>query len=339
MKIYIIVLLTIFSFGCTEEENTFSYSISNYEGDLEKVEERVYSDSLYLISQFIINGYSDLMETYNNQLFFIDYQKNKLLKYNPQGKQLGVFLKGVGDGPSELQQPLFMGFDKDDFYIFDRGALAVKTFGGPDNFEFQKTTKVEKPWTKGAYFKNEDFVFTRLNNDNQLDFDFYNLSKNKIQSLDTLSKLFYPVSDADFVYDGFFKSEGDDIFYFMYSNSSFIKFNEEGVEYIEKLIHKIPGPTLIKEGNSTYLNNKVTGVFDAAINKNKLYVLSGIIYASVDDGKISVDVYDRNDGEYISSYLIPKVEENKNLNPQHIDFLNGNLVVLYEESYVSIFEL
>jgi hypothetical protein len=336
---YVYIFFILFFISCEEKQNE-NYVISNYEGNYEKRLERKYVDSLKLVNQFQINGYADIMRVVHSNIYFLEYQNNKLLKYDGSGNYLGSFLKGKGDGPEELVQPLSMGFDENTLYVFDRGLLTLKSFQqNQKQVEYQNSIKLEKPYTQGNHLNDDLFLFTILNSDNVLEFDLFNFSDKETRAIDTLSQVFKPSSNGDFLYDGIVKSDNDAFYYFMYSNSSFIKFTKDKVLYISKLIHEVPGPKVIKEGNSTFLSKGIKAVFDYTVHDKKIFVLSGIYSSKIDNKSLSVDIYNAENGEYLKSMLIPKIKDYPALFPQHIDFVNDKLLVLYEESFVSIYEL
>jgi hypothetical protein len=246
-------------------------------------------------------------------LYVLDMGDVKIKKFTPEGRFLGSYGKGRGQGPGEFASLTdFAIGTQGQVWAADlsNGRLTVFEPGG----EVAKTLKLEQPPYRMAFGRDGLFVmlaptgdrlFGDYGWDGRLRRTFGTLLANQGRNALVLDGWLTPDDDGGFVYAGFY-----DGLIAAYDNSGNPRFLAEAID-------RPPLPKMVRDGEHTWVDRDAPiAIYGMSTTPGQIHLLSTYSAALRKVG--SLDTYDARDGRYLFSRRVPETCRGVVVSPHYL---------------------
>ncbi len=261
------------------------------------------------------------MKFFNFHIYVYDFEKQQILKFDSKGNAVQSFGR-KGSGPGEFIQ--IMGWDVNSLGVScaDIGNFSISEINDKGEmfnyFKFDKTFSTSARLSENLYLMN-GISYAKERIPKAPATSIFWLFNTKDQTKTEIPFLLpEPMAVPELEYEGFFVTqlESEKCFFVCKRFGCFFAFDKAGkLIYTAKTIDNSPPPKiLVSEGGSATYDSKSPYVnFSASSTGKHLFVLSLIYEAGTDArsrGRI-IDIYDINDGRYLWSFELPKIDNSK----------------------------
>ena len=240
----------------------------------------------------------------NGNYYSYDYYSKSLFKHDINFKiidSLGI----RGEGPTEnLMVRNYQPLSSEKVMIFDteKHAYKVQDFSDSVYFYHKFMTPVER-----GVAVNESLLITIASlTDLKLGFSYYDLKSLGSEAIDKINSLF-DVENSAMIYEGKLIKEGKYVIHTSYfADHWFVFVNNElkvGSYRYEFENHKV-----LEFGGGIMLDNAPDLIADSFASGSRLFVISNVGEKEFPEQRV-LDIYDLETTEYITSYVLPKLQD------------------------------
>jgi len=288
----------------------------------DKVIQRKYKlVNLNLISQFELAANVVNLKYCNSHLYIYDFDKQRILSINTKGEVTQAYGKR-GSGPGEFIQ--IMGWDVNSSMVrcVDLGTLSVSCINHQNKVieysKFDKSFFCATPLNENLYLMRGVTYSKEKKPGTSFSSIFWLLDTKLKTQTEVPILLPEETTVPELAYSGFFanSSSGDMRFFVCDRAGYFFAFDKAGkFKYLARTTDNFSLPKIvINEGGSASFDAKSPFTSCSASSTDKyLFVLSVVNEINVNPKSRGgvIDVYDVNDGHYLWSFELPKVDNAK----------------------------
>ena len=329
----------------TKDETNILISIKN------NIEKRKFIEPIAPKQTIEYPGKGFLIFQNHDSLWLVDNYENKIIIYDKNFNELSNLGKS-GDSPAENSGIKHASFYKDGYFTFDHSQQMIKYFSINDSLRYYTNLNDLKLYVSDCvYISESTFLVAGSLDDNKFVVATLDAKKKEIIKLTEIEPIvsgLYPEHEIsqkgiDLIFEGYFsKGNSDKILYSFNKIGAFLLFDKAG-NHLDaiKTIDELPIPQFaLKDiGNGVKLHTVVPdyyGNFSRSIDEDYVYVLSNFLLPEYQDRR-PIDIYDVNNGKYVSSILIDNLENGER--PDQISVFNRELFILFENASIGKYRI
>ena len=257
-----------------------------------------------------------------------DYYSKSIFKHD-QNFHIIDSLGAKGEGPSEnLMVRNYQTFDLDKLMIFDTQKHSYKVQDFSDSVYLYH--KFMTPVDRGVAI-NESLLITIASlPDLKLGFSFYDLNSLESESIEKINLLFDQKNSA-MVYEGKLLIEENYVVHTSYFANHWFVYNTINKDLkVGAYRYEFELPKVLEFGGGVMLDNAPELIVDSFLRGTKLYVISNVGERAYPEQRV-LDIFDLATTEYITSYILPKLQDSA---PSEGFYIENDRIGLRYEDYL-----
>lgn len=320
---FTIIYLMVFN---TRESNT---------GKIKLLNDRNYTQTLFLTKSFETNKDLALIKKYDNHLYFSSWADCKIYKYDFKIGKIVDSIGSKGEGPTE--NLLIMNYDIEGNVLTTidarKGTIqSVNTLNDSSIFYF----KYPKHLSRSVKIQNK-YLFTQSDHNQKLVFETFDINNKTIEQVDTKRTNLEHIEMSSFTHDGIFAKNRYGAAYVTFASNKIYFFNENlKFQFQLDMIYQLPEPKFITTKNGSIFpdKNNINSIKSIFLDeKNNLYLVSIVDDLGNYTNSRVIDVYDLKEKKYSHSIKLFEVD---GYLPNEIYVEDQKVFVKFDEKIIGI---
>ena len=262
-----------------------------------------------------------------------DYYSKSIIKHDQNFHSIDT-LGANGEGPGEnLMVRNYQPFELDKLMIFDTQKHSYKVQDFSDSVYFYH--KFMTPVDRGVAINQSLLITIASLPDIKLGFSYYDLNSLKSESIEKINTLF-DQENSGMVYEGKLLIEENFVVHTSYFANHWFVYNAINKDLkVGAYRYEFELPKVLEFGGGVMLDNAPELIADSFLHGTKLYVISNVGERAYPEQRV-LDIYDLETTEYITSYILPKLQGSA---PSEGFYIENDRIGLRYEDYLYFLQL
>ncbi len=269
----------------------------------------------------------------NGNFYSYDYFSKSILKHDINFKIIDS-LGRMGEGPSEnLMVRNYQPFDLNKLMIFDSEKHSFKVQDFYDSVYLYH--KFMTPVERGVAVNESLLIIIASLTDFKLGFSYYDLKSSKSEHIEKINALF-DVENSRLIYEGKVLIEENFVVHTSYFSNHWFVYNTINKDLkVGAYRYEFEIPKVLEFGGGIMLDNAPELITDTFLHGSKLFVISNVGEREYPEQQV-LDIYDLVTTEYITSYMLPKLQDST---PSEGFYIESDRIGIRYEDYLYFLQL